>query len=385
MPRPIYLDYPATTPCDPRVVAAMLPFFSAEAGNPHASQHAAGRAAAVAVEQARTEIAALIGARPAEILFTSGATEANNLALQGMARARRSRGGHIVSVATEHPSVLEPLAALAREGFELTILPVDAGGLLDPARLAQALRSDTILVSVMAVNNEIGVIQPLAAIGALCRARGIPFHSDAAQAGGRIPLDVEALGVDALSLSAHKLYGPQGVGALYLRRSGAGDIRPLLHGGGQERGLRPGTLPTPLCVGFGRAASLVAAERDAEQAALARLTEHLWQGLRRRMPAIRRNGHPGHCVGGLLSVSFPGIDATELMEDLPELALSSGSACHAASGRPSSVLTALGLDAAAAQGTLRIGLGRFTDAADVERAIDRIGAALAGLGARLPD
>src|SRR5579859_3767479 len=203
----IYLDYPATTPCDPRVVEAMLPFFSAGTGNPHAGQHAAGRAAGAAIEQARAEIAALIGARPGEILFTSGATEANNLALKGMARARRGRGRHIVSVATEHASVLEPLAALAREGFEITILPVDAAGLVDPARLAHALRPDTVLVSVMAVNNEIGVIQPLAEIGALCRARGIAFHSDAAQASGRIRLDVDALAVDALSLSAHKLYG----------------------------------------------------------------------------------------------------------------------------------------------------------------------------------
>ena len=368
----IYLDYPATTPCDPRVVEAMLPFFSAMVGNPHNRQHAAGRAAAVAIEQARAQIAALIGARPAQILFTSGATEANNLALQGMARAARARGRHIVTVATEHASVLAPLRALARDGFELTILAVDAAGLVDPDRVAHALRPDTILVSVMAVNNEIGTIQPLGAIGALCRARGILLHSDAVQAAGRLDLDVAALGVDLLSLSAHKLYGPAGIGALYLR---AGDLVPPLQGGGQERGLRPGTLPTALCVGFGRAALLAAAERAGESIRLARLADRLWQGLWRAVPTVRRNGSVERGVAGLLSVRFPGLDATALMEDLPELALSSGAACSAASGLPSSVLTAIGLDAAAAQSTLRIGLGRFTSEAEVDRAIDLIAAA----------
>lgn len=371
MPAPaIYLDYPATTPCDPQVVEAMLPFFSGLVGNPHNRQHAAGRAAAAAIEAARAEIAALIGARPGEIIFTSGATEANNLALQGMARARRDRGRHLVTVATEHASVLEPLHALARDGFALTVLPVDAGGLVDPERVALALRPDTILVSVMAVNNEIGTIQPLAEIGALCRARGIPFHSDAAQAAGRLSLDVGALPVDMLSLSAHKIYGPAGIGALYLR---SGDLLPLQQGGGQERGLRPGTLPTALCVGFGRAAALAAAARASEQARLEILTDRLWQGLRRQLPDIRRHGDPRHGVTGLLSIGFPGLDASLLMEDLPDLALSSGAACNAASGRPSSVLAAIGLDAAAAQGTLRIGLGRFTLEADIDRAIALIG------------
>jgi len=369
---PIYLDYPATTPCDPRVVEAMLPFFSANIGNPHNRQHAAGRAAATAIERARAQIAALIGARPAQILFTSGATEANNLALQGMARAGQARGRHIVTVATEHASVLAPLAALARDGFEVTIQPVDAAGLVDPDRVEHALRPDTILVSVMAVNNEIGTIQPLAAIGRLCRARGIPLHSDAAQAAGRLDLDVTALAVDLMSLSAHKLYGPPGIGALYLR---AGDLVPPLQGGGQERGLRPGTLPTALCVGFGRAAMLAADERAGEAVRLAAFADRLWQGLRLAVPTARRNGSVERCVAGLLNVRFPGLDASALMEDLPELALSSGAACSAASGLPSSVLTAIGLDAAAAQSTLRIGLGRFTSEAEVDRAIALIGAA----------
>ena len=366
----IYLDYPATTPCDPRVVEAMLPFFSAMVGNPHNRQHAAGRAAAQAIEQARIEVAALIGARPAQILFTSGATEANNLALHGTARARRARGRHIVTVATEHASVLEPLRALARDGFEISILPVDAAGLVDPDRLAHALRPDTILVSVMAVNNEIGTIQPLGAIGALCLARGIPLHSDAAQAAGRIPLDVAAQGVDLLSLTAHKLYGPGGIGALYLR---AGDLVPPLQGGGQERGLRPGTLPTPLCVGFGRAAALVIADGTGEQERLVALDERLWCGLKARIPTLQRNGGDGVGVPGLLSLSVPGIDATVLLEDLPDLALATGAACNAADGLPSSVLTAIGLDAIAARGTIRVGLGRFTSEAEIDRAIGLIG------------
>ena len=374
MPTPsIYLDYPATTPCDPRVVEAMLPYFSALAANPHNRQHAAGRAAAAAIEQARSQVAALIGARPAQIIFTSGATEANNLALHGTARARRTRGRHLVTVATEHASVLEPLRALERDGFELTILPVDAAGLVDPDRLAAALRPDTILVSVMAVNNEIGAIQPSGEIGALCRARGIPFHCDAAQAAGRLPLDVGTLDIDLLSLSAHKLYGPPGIGALYLR---AGDPVSLQQGGGQERGLRPGTLPTPLCVGFGRAAVLARMERADERIRLGLLGDRLWHGLRRQVPGIRRNGDPAHCVAGLLSISFPGVDATDLMEDLPDLALSSGAACSAANGLPSSVLSAIGLDAALAQSTLRIGLGRFTGEAEIDRAIQLIGDAV---------
>lgn len=368
----IYLDYPATTPCDPRVLEAMLPYFSASIGNPHNRQHAAGRAAAAAIEQARSEVAALIGARAGQIIFTAGATEANNLALQGMARARLSRGRHMVTIATEHASVLEPLRALAADGFELTILPVDAAGLVDADQVARALRPDTILVSVMAGNNEIGTIQPLRDIGRLCRRRGIPLHSDAAQAAGRLDLDVDALGVDLLSLSGHKLYGPPGIGALYLRD---GALAPLLHGGGQERGLRPGTVPTALCVGFGRAAVLAAAMLADERVRLATLADRLWQGVRGLVPSVRRNGDPEQAVAGLLSLSFPGIDATLLMEDLPELALSSGSACNASSGLPSSVLTAIGLDAVAAQSTVRIGLGRLTTEAEIDRAIVLIGAA----------
>jgi cysteine desulfurase len=375
----IYLDHPATTPCDPRVLEAMLPYFSSSAANPHNRDHAAGRAAAAAIERARAEIAALIGARPSEILFTSGATEANNLALHGVVQARRARGRHVVSVATEHASVLEPLGALARDGFEVTILPVDAGGRLDPGRLAASLRADTILVSVMAVNNEIGTIQPLAEIGALTRARGIAFHSDAAQAAGRLALDVGALGVDLLSLSAHKLYGPAGIGALYLRTD---DLVPLQQGGGQERGLRPGTLPTPLCVGFGRAAVLAVAGLAEEPARLATLADRLWHGLEHAIPGLRRNGDTRHGVAGLLSLSLPGIDATELMEDLPELALSSGAACHAATGRPSSVLSAIGLDSVAAHGTIRLGLGRWTTEPEVDRAIDLIAAAALRLSGR---
>ena len=378
-PAPIYLDYPATAPCDPRVIEAMLPFFSAMAANPHNPHHGPGRAAADAIERARGQVAALIAARPAEIVFTSGATEANNLALKGAARGQARRGGHIVTVATEHASVLAPLEQLAREGWTVTVLPVDRGGLVNPGRLAGALRPDTVLVSVMAVNNETGVIQPLAEIGRLCRARGILVHSDAAQAAGRLPLDAAADGVDLMSLSAHKLYGPPGVGALYVRQATAGELRPLMEGGGQERGLRPGTVPTPLVVGFGRAAELAAAGFACEQQRLARLDDRLWQGLGARIRGLRRNGAPAARVAGTLSLTFPGIDATELMEAVPELALSSGAACHAESGMPSSVLLALGLDAVAAQGTLRLGLGRFTTETEVDYAIEAIGRAVGEL------
>lgn len=378
---PIYLDYPATAPCDPRVIEAMLPFFSAMAANPHNSHHAPGRAAAAAVERARAEVAGLIGARPGEILFTAGATEANNLALKGVARARAARGRHIVSAAAEHSSVRAPLAALARDGWAVTLLPVGADGLVDPDGLARALRPDTVLVSIMAANNETGVIQPLAAIGRLCRARGILFHSDAAHAAGRMPLDVATLGIDLLSLSAHKLYGPPGVGSLYLHQATVPDLVPLIDGGGQERGLRSGTVPTPLVVGFGRAAALAAAEGAADTARIGGLAHRLLRGLAGIYPELRRNGAADHVVAGTLSLSFPGLDATELMEALPELALSSGAACQAESGLPSAVLSAIGLDPAAAQGTLRVGLGRFTTEAEIDRALAAFGRAIDGLSA----
>ncbi len=276
---PIYLDHHATTPCDPRVVEAMRPWWTDEFGNAASKTHAFGWRADEAVEGARQRVADLIGADPRELVFTSGATESNNLAIFGLARARRERGRHVVTVQTEHRAVLDPCRALEKEGFRVTYLPVDRGGLVDLDRLASSLDDEAVLLSVMHANNEIGVIQPLEEIGVIARSRGIPLHSDAAQSAGKLALDVCELGVDALSLSAHKLYGPMGVGALWLRRGAGLRLEPILHGGGHERGLRSGTLPVPLCVGFGRACELASELREEEARRLARLTESLWKRL----------------------------------------------------------------------------------------------------------
>jgi len=380
---PVYLDYQATTPADPRVVAAMLPYFTEIFGNPH-STHRFGHAAEEAVERARAEVAELIGAEPREIVFTSGATESNNLAIKGAARFRRNQRGdaerdQIVTLATEHKCVLESCARLAAEGFAVDILPVLPSGLVDLERLASTIGPRTALVSVMAVNNEIGVIQPLAEIGALAHARGAWFHSDAAQAAGKIPLDVEAMGIDLMSLSAHKLYGPKGIGALYVRRRPRVRLTPLFHGGGQERGLRSGTLPTPLCVGFGAAAAIAAAEMPAESERLAGLSRRLLAGLRAALPDSRLQGSAERRIPGNLNIAFAGIDADKLLAALPELSLSTGSACSSAAIEPSYVIGALGLDAAAARGAVRIGLGRFTTEAEVDYAVERLAAGVCRL------
>jgi cysteine desulfurase len=369
---PVYLDHHATTPLDARVLAAMLPYFTESFGNPHSAQHAYGWAAEAAIEQARREVAALIGALPEEIVFTSGATEANNLAIRGaavLAGARR----HVVTCATEHPCVLETCRARRRDGFELTELPVQPDGLLDLDRFREALRPDTGLVSIMIANHEIGVLQPIPDIAEICRARGIVLHTDAAQAAGRMSLDVAAQGVDLMSLSAHKLYGPKGVGALYLRRGVR--IAPLFAGGAQERGLRPGTLPTPLCVGFGAACALARQELADEAARLRRLRTRFYQGLRAVIEDVRLNGAPEPRLPGNLNVSLPGIDAEDLLAELPELALSTGAACASASQEPSPVLRALGLSDEDIQGSIRIGLGRTTTEREIEFAIERLGAA----------
>ncbi len=368
--RPIYLDCHATTPVDPVVLAAMVPFFTENFGNPASASHAYGWEAAAAVKQARAGLAAAIGAEPEEIIFTSGATEANNLAIKGVAEAYYGQGRHLVTVVTEHSAVLGPCRYLETLGFEVTYLPVGGDGLVDLATLGGALRPDTVLVSVMAANNEIGVLQPLAAIGALCRDRGILFHTDAAQALGKIPLDVNALAIDLMSLTAHKVYGPKGIGALYVRRRGHRvALAPQLHGGGQERGLRSGTLYPPQIVGFHRAVTLALGQREVEQARIGALRDRLWQGLA-DLPGIRRNGHPEQTLAGNLSISVAGVDGPGLLRVVGrELAVSSGSACGSANPRPSHVLTALGHSAALASASLRFGLGRFTTAAEVERAI----------------
>ena len=365
---PVYLDHHATTPTDPRVLQAMLPWFSERFGNPHSATHAYGWEAEAAVETARAEVAELIGALPEEIIFVSGATEANNLAIRGAARA--GHGRHLITSAIEHPCVLGTCRALAREGFTLSELPVAPDGRIDPERFAAALRPDTALVSIGLANHEIGVIQPLAEIAGVCRAHGILCHSDAAQAAGRIPIDVNELGVDLLSLSAHKLYGPKGIGALYVRRGTR--LAPLLAGGAQEQGLRPGTLPTPLCVGFATACAMARAEMPAEAPRLRALGERLHQTLLAAMPGLRLNGAAEPRLPGNLNFSLPGIDAADLLPELPELALSTGAACASASQEPSPVLRALGLNDDEIQGAIRIGLGRGTTELEVDFAAERI-------------
>ncbi len=366
--RPVYLDNQATTPCDPRVLAAMLPWFTEKFGNPHSAEHSMGQEAEAAVEAARREIATLLGADPREIVLTSGATEANNLAIKGAARHAASCGAtarRIVTLATEHKCVLESVADLAHEGFEPVILPVRPDGLLDPAVLDQALAVPTLLVSVMAVNNETGVIQDLAAIGAQAHAAGALFHTDAAQAVGKIPLDMASGAVDLLSLSGHKLYGPKGVGALWVRRRPRVRLAPLFSGGGQERGLRSGTLPTPLVVGLGEACRLAHLEMAEEAARLAALAARLLDALRARLPTLHINGSTDRRIPGNLNLTFPA-DAIGLMRAIPDLCVSTGSACSSAAIEPSYVLRALGLSDAQAARTLRLGLGRFTSAADVD-------------------
>jgi len=373
--RPIYLDNQATTPCDPRVLALMLPWFTERFGNPHSAEHQMGRDAEAAVEAARAEVAALIGAEPREIVLTSGATEANNIAIKGAARHARRMGDprrRVVTVATEHKCVLESVADTAEDGFEPVVLPVGPDGRLDPDVLRQALVEPTLLVSVMAVNNETGVVQDIAALAALARGAGALFHTDAAQAVGKIPVDVQ--GIDLLSLSGHKLYGPKGVGALFVRRRPRVRLAPLFSGGGQERGLRSGTLPTPLLVGLGEACRLARLEMDAEAARLAVLRDRLLVGLRRRMPEVQVNGSMRHRIPGNLNITFP-VAALELMRAVAELCVSTGSACSSSEVEPSYVLRALGLTDAAAARTLRLGLGRFTSAADVDYAAEALSAA----------
>ena len=370
--RPIYLDNQATTPTDPRVVAAMLPFFNERFGNPHSTAHAFGRDAEAAVEAAREQIAALIGAEAREIVFTSGATESNNLAIKGAARFHAGRKDHLITPVTEHKCVLESVRRLEREGFRVTWLPVGGDGLLDPDDVRKALTDKTVLVSVMAANNEIGVLQPIAEIAALCRAAGAYFHTDAAQAYGKIPLDVTTLGVDLMSVSGHKVYGPKGIGVLYVRRRPRVRLLAEMDGGGQERGLRSGTLPAPLCVGLGEAARIAAAEMTAEARRLAGLRDRLLARLRERVPGLTVNGDMGRRLPGNLNVSFPGAPSLALINAVPDVAISTGSACTSASVEPSYVLRALGVGDARAGSSLRIGLGRFTTEAEVDRAADRL-------------
>lgn len=380
--QPVYLDNQATTPTDPRVVEAMLPFFTERFGNPHSTAHAYGWDAEEAVERAREDLAALIGASPREIIFTSGATESNNLAIKGAAHFHRAARPKVVTFATEHKCVLESCRQLVREGFQAVFLPVRADGLIDLDQLAETLDGETAVVSVMAVNNEIGVIQPLAEIGALCREQGVYFHTDAAQAVGKIPLDVNAENIDLLSISAHKFHGPKGIGALYVRRRPRVRLEALIDGGGQERGLRSGTLAPPLCVGLGVAARLAAEEMAAEQQRISGLKARLLEGIRGRLDGVLLNGHAELRVAGNLNLAFEGIDAEALMKAMPRLALSSGSACTSTSVEPSYVLRALGLSEERARASLRVGIGRFTSEADIDLAIEEFVDKVGGLRAK---
>ncbi len=374
MKLPIYLDHHATTPVDSRVVEAMLPFFGEGFGNPSSQTHSFGWRAEAAVEDARERLARAIGAAdPREIVFTSGTTESDNLALKGVARAGRRRGDHLVTALTEHPAVLDVCRALEAEGFRVTRLPVDSDGLLDPDQVARALTDRTLLVSVMAANSEIGVLQPMEAIARICRERGVLLHSDAAQAVGKLPLDVRALGVDLLSFCAHKLYGPKGVGALYIRRDRPRvALEPLLHGGGHELGRRPGTLAVPLIVGFAKAVEICLAELPAESQRLSGLRDQLWSQLARDLPDLRCNGHPERRLPGNLNVCFTGVEADAILAGLHEVALSTGSACASGSGEPSHVLRALGLSDALARSAVRFGIGRANTAEELVWVAERL-------------
>lgn len=379
--QPIYMDHHATTPVDPRVVEAMLPYFTEVFGNPASTTHGFGHVASTGVKAARESIAQAVGAKASEIVFTSGATESNNLAILGAAARYRNEGKHIVSVATEHPAVLDPLRQLERRGYMVTVLPVTASGsedagLVSVEQVAESLRSDTILVSVMMANNEIGAIQPIQAIARLCKEREILFHTDATQAVGRIPVDVCALDVDMMSFSAHKMYGPKGVGALFVRRRQPFvRLEPLMFGGGHERGFRSGTLNVPGIVGMARALELCLDETEGETSRLATLQERLFDGLTSQLDGVHLNGpalDSQRRLSGNLNVSFERIDGESLLLSTRNLAASSGSACTSAHPEPSHVLRSLGLSDEAARGSVRFGLGRGNTEAHVDYAIEAI-------------
>ena len=383
-PAAVYLDYAATTPVDPRVAQAMASCLTADGDFGNASSlHRFGRAAAARIAEARSAVAALIGAATDEIVFTSGATESNNLALLGVARANADRGRHLVTARTEHKAVLDPCKRLTREGFQVTWLTPERSGVVTPEAVAAALRPDTQLVSVMCVNNETGVVQDIAAIGALCRERGVAFHSDCAQAAGKVPLDLARMPVDFLSFTAHKLYGPKGIGALYVRRGARGLLQPILYGGGQEQGWRPGTLATHQIVAFGAACAIAARELSTEAPRLIGLRERLWQALE-RLGGVHLNGAAAPRVPGILNVSFEGVEGESLVGELEGLAVSTGAACNSASAEASYVLKALGRDAQLAGSSLRFSFGRFSEPRDVDLAAAAVARAVGRLRALSP-
>ncbi|WP_412527478.1 IscS subfamily cysteine desulfurase [Burkholderia lata] len=369
--RPIYMDYSATTPVDPRVVDKMVPFLHEQFGNPASRSHSYGWEAEQAVEEARAHVAALLGADPREIVWTSGATEGNNLAIKGAAHFYQGKGKHLVTVKTEHKAVLDTCRELERQGFDVTYLDVREDGLLDLDAVQQALRADTILVSVMLANNETGVIQPVAEIGALCRARGIVFHCDAVQAAGKIPVDVNALNVDLLTVTAHKVYGPKGIGALYVRRKPRVRIEAQMHGGGHERGMRSGTLPTHQIVGMGEAFRLAKEEMEEESRRVGALRDRLLAGLS-TLDEVYVNGDLARRIPHNLNVSFNFVEGESLIMGIKGVAVSSGSACTSASLEPSYVLRALGRSDELAHSSIRFTLGRFTTEAEVDSVIAQV-------------
>eukprot|EP00760_Papus_ankaliazontas_P029890 PhM_4_TR4510/c1_g1_i1/m.58660/K04487/iscS, NFS1; cysteine desulfurase len=365
--RGVYMDMQATTPLDPRALDAMLPFMTEVYGNPHSRTHSYGWESEKAVEAARAHVANLIGASPKEIFFTSGATESNNIAVKGVPKFfGKEKKKHVITVQTEHKCVLDSCRALELEGFEVTYLPVKQNGLIDLEALEKAITPNTSLVSIMSVNNEIGVIQPIKEIGEMCRRKGCHFHTDAAQAVGKIPVNVNDLKVDLMSISGHKLYGPKGIGAIYIRRRPRVRVRSPISGGGQERGIRSGTLAAPLIVGFGEACRVAEQEMDRDTAHIKRLSKRLWEGLQERVPKLVLNGDAEHRYWGNVNVSFTGVEGESLLMGMKTIAVSSGSACTSASLEPSYVLRALGVSSENAHTSLRFGIGRFTTEEEVD-------------------
>lgn len=373
MKSPIYLDNNATTPLDARVLEAMMPYLREKFGNAASRNHAFGWEAEEAVELAREQVGSLIKASPKEVIWTSGATESNNIAVKGTAQMYRDKGKHIITQVTEHKAVLDPCKYLERFGFEVTYLPVNKEGRVTVEQVRDAMRDDTILVSIMFGNNEIGTVQPIAELGALCKEKGVIFHTDATQAFGKIPIDVDAMGIDLLSASGHKIYGPKGVGTLYVRRR-----RPrvrceaVLHGGGHERGMRSGTLNVPGIVGLGAAAAIAQREMSDEAIRLAGLRDRFWEGMTNGLTDIYRNGDPQHCLPNTLNVSFAYVEGESLMMGFENIAVSSGSACTSASLEPSYVLKSLGVGEDLAHSSIRFSLGRFNTAAEIEQTIEQV-------------
>jgi cysteine desulfurase len=370
--RPVYLDYQATTPMDPRVLEAMMPYFLEKFGNPHSRNHTHGWEAEEGVEKARQQIANVIGADEREIVFTSGATESNNLAIAGVARFYKDRRNHIITLVTEHKCVLDTCRHLEMEGFNVTYLPVQKDGLLDLELLKKTITDKTVVVSVMAAHNEIGVLQPLKEIGEICRSRGVFFHTDCAQAFGKIPLNVDEMKIDLMSVSGHKIYGPKGIGVLYVRRKPRVRLVPLIHGGGQERGFRSGTLPAPLCVGMGAAAEIAQREMAQDNEKLTKLRDRFYKRITDRLSEVYLNGDLKQRLAGNLNLSFAFVEGEGLMMGIKDLSVSSGSACTSASLEPSYVLRALGVEEDMAHTSLRIGFGRFTTEDEVDYSADRI-------------